>query len=456
MASRGNIVIGLLALTALAGCGRPGPRDLPPVRRTRRLRQAPVVLTQDGQAQGAIALMTPRKEMSRTLQAAVRDLQHFLKRSTGAAFAVQHGKAEGAVIVIGGCKLAARHGLVGEKMPIEGFAVKAIPGAVLIVGRDGEIAPRTRSEGTAWGIYDFLERVVGVRWYWPGEIGASVPEHETLVVPPLWYEDVPVFRKRVIWPSGGRSVTRDTGPHHRRMRSHDSWPIHLQVHSPTGWPPIYGKTRPECFQLRGDGTRNMALLCYGHPRTLETYLETLHAFYEKGDKRAWGGKPPVGDAITVSPNDIAPSCRCKYCRALWQPDAGQYGTASKVLATFVARLAREVEKRWPDKTVIYLPYQNYTEPPEGVTLPDNVEIFLDVTGQRLDYYQLIINPNAAIFDGHGKDVEWTCQGLKAKAHVGADFWSLEVYIPYSAFKDAVKPGASTSGSTPPTPAPATT
>jgi hypothetical protein len=71
---------------------------------------------------------------------------------------------------------------------------------------------------------------------------------------------------------------------------------------------------------------------------------------------------------------------------------------------------------------------------------DNVELFLDVAGQRTDYYQLIVNPNGAVYDGHGRNLEWTCQGLKTSAHVGNDFWSLEVYVPYSAFEDARKPG----------------
>ncbi|NQT88533.1 DUF4838 domain-containing protein, partial [bacterium] len=228
----------------------------------------------------------------------------------------------------------------------------------------------------AWGVYDFIERCLDVRWYWPGETGASVPKTKDLSIAPLWIEDAPVFRKRVIWPSGGRNVTRYTGEHHRRMRSAESWPVRLQVHSPTGWPAIYGKTRPECFQLRADGARNMAMLCYGHPRTLETYLETIEGWYARGEGAPWGGKPPVGDNITVSPNDMAVVCRCAHCCKLWQPDAGQYGAASLVMADFVARLAREAKKRWPDKTVIYLPYQNYTQPPKGVAFPDNVEVQL--------------------------------------------------------------------------------
>jgi len=71
---------------------------------------------------------------------------------------------------------------------------------------------------------------------------------------------------------------------------------------------------------------------------------------------------------------------------------------------------------------------------------DNVELFLDVAGRRRGFYRLIVNPDGAVFDGKGRDITWTCEGLKTAAHVGGDFWSLEVYVPLSAFPDATRPG----------------
>src|SRR5262249_38719457 len=41
---------------------------------------------------------------------------------------------------------------------------------------------------------------------------------------------------------------------------------------------------------------------------------------------------------------------------------------------FVNKLAVEVKQRWPDKTVIYLPYLNYTLAPDGLKFPGNVEV----------------------------------------------------------------------------------
>jgi hypothetical protein len=363
-----------LALALAAGCA--APSDLNPVTFHAPPKHAPVTLVAGGQAKASIAVMTPKAQVSRTLREAVGDLQHFIRQATGAELPIVYGRVETPAIVLGDCDLARTHGLAGKGMPVEGFAIKTAPGAVLIVGHDGKLPPEMESNGTAWGVYEFLERFVDVRFYWPGETGCSVPSREDLTVGPVWLEDAPAFRKREIWPSGGPSVGRDVPPHHRRMRSADTWPVRLRVHSPTGWPAIWGKTRPECFQMCSDGTRNFEMLCYGHPRTLETYLEAIQAWYERGENLGWAGKTPCGNAITVSPNDMAVTCHCEHCRKLWDAKGGRYGTASKIVAAFVAKLAREVQKRWPDKRIIYLPYTNYTNVPKGVTFPDNVEVQL--------------------------------------------------------------------------------
>src|SRR5262249_54224634 len=72
---------------------------------------------------------------------------------------------------------------------------------------------------------------------------------------------------------------------------------------------------------------------------------------------------------------------------------------------------------------------------------DNVELLFDVTGKNEgEFYHFIINPNAAVADARGKDFSWNIEGMKTAAFVGKDFWSLEVFVPYSAFPESVKPG----------------
>ncbi len=73
---------------------------------------------------------------------------------------------------------------------------------------------------------------------------------------------------------------------------------------------------------------------------------------------------------------------------------------------------------------------------------DNIELLFDVTGKNEgEFYHFIINPNGAVADARGKDFSWDIKGLNTRAYVGKDFWSLEVFFPYGAFPEAVRPGS---------------
>lgn len=367
------ILTGLLL--AAPAAAKEWPKDLNPVTFKEAGAHPPLTLVDKGKPLASIAVMGPR---SGQLNQAIADLQNFIQEATGAKLPIVDGKAVSPAIVLGDCDLAKQAGLVGARMPIEGFAIKTTAEYVFIVGRDENIpGSPARSDGTAWGVCEFLERFAGVRCYYPGDIGRSIPRTDTLRIEPVWLEDAPMFRKREIWPPMSdpwRGKGTQLAPLHGFLRSADSWPNHLAVHQPD-WSNVkeYKEGRPEVFQLRSDGTRDFSMLCYSHPKTLETYLENI--------ERSVAGKTPVhlgivGNAITVSPADAEIACYAPESRKLWDAKGGQYGSASRLVATFVANLAVEVKKRWPDKTVLYLPYLNYTVAPDGVTFPGNVEVQL--------------------------------------------------------------------------------
>jgi len=347
--------------------------DLNPVEPKPAPKHAPVSLVKDGKPMASI--------VAASRQTGAHDLQLFIKVATGAELPIVKEVPDGPAIVLGDCDQAAALGLDSTKLPPEGFVIKTGADRVYIVGQNSGRS----ADGQQWGVNDFLERFVGVRWYHPPatedgqEIGRSIPEFKDLVVPSVWIEDAPVFRKREIWPpmsSPWNGSGIQLGPLHTFLRSGNSWPIALRVHQPN-WPNYeeLKKSRPGVYQLRKDGTRQFEVICYGHPDTLKTYLEGIQNHLD-GKKPRYA--PISGKAITVSPYDVELSCYCEHCRKLWDDQAGQYGGASKVMATFVDRLAREVKKRWPkeDFTIIYLPYLNYTTAPVGVKFPDNVEVQL--------------------------------------------------------------------------------
>ena len=363
----------LLTASAVLGATVHEAADLNPVTLRPAPTHAPVVLVRGGQPLGQIV----RHADDRMTRAAVQDLQRFVLAGTGAQLPVVDQRGPGPAVVVGDCPDAGAAGLTSGAMPVAGFGIKTAPDTVFIVGN---------GPGTTWGVDEFLERFVGVRWYWPEErgsadlLGTSIKESTDLVVPPTSLTDAPVFRKRHRWPSGGVTIgNADMVAHDRRLRSYDSWPTKLIVHAPHGWAELYQEPRPQIFQLRNDGGRDFGMLCYGHPLTLQTYLEEIDL--QLTSRAAPDGKPLSrgrriidGNAVTVSPGDMSVSCRCEHCRALWDDEGGIYSTASRVLATFVAKLAREVRTRWPALRVIFLPYKNYTYAPRGVSFPDNVEI----------------------------------------------------------------------------------
>lgn len=322
------------------------PADLNPVTRKTPATHPPIVLSDGGRTTASIAVMVKPSPM---LRAMVANLQNFIEQASGAKLPITQGKIMPPAIVVGDCDLAREQGLVCSRMPVEGFAIKTIANHVLIAGRDETIAPGTVSDGTAWGVTEFLERCVGVRWYYPEELGQSIPHMDRLAISPVWLEDAPVFRQRVIWPATGNpwyGKGTPLGPLQAFLRSDNSWPVRLVVHS-SNWAKVeeYRSNRPGVFQLRSDGTRDFSMLCYSNPKTLATYLEIVERAVA-GEKRVPLGI--TGKSITVSPTDAEIACFCPDCRKQWTRGAGAYGSASRIVAGFTARLAEEVKRRWPE------------------------------------------------------------------------------------------------------------
>jgi len=385
------------------------PRDLTPVTWREAPAHPPVVIVRDGQARAVVYVAD--RNPSATLKRLVDEMVEVIRLSTGATLerVAQPPPADRPAIVIGDCGETRKAGIAAAKIPIEGFVVKTAPSRVFLVGSTQALPAGSdrwaqwSNEGTAWAVADFLERFVGVRWYWPAELGGrSISPTKSLVVPPLHYRDQPVFRMRLFHPSDGWRLPAkarwfDKGPlpfaagaipegvdkvdmaaYLPLLRDGNSWPYLIKVHEPQLlWrnPPAWLEAHKAIFALKKDGSRNFKMLCYGSPKTLEYLL--------KGCRERWDGRdyPDVypswvtATCVTVSPADLPYECLCLACRA-----ALAKGGTSLVVGLFVKRMCEEVKKRWPDKRVIYLPYWNYQKCPEQVEFPDNLEVQACTTG----------------------------------------------------------------------------
>ena len=358
--------------------------------------QAPVTLVKDGKALAKIYVMRPDVDPSQPAHRtcptnqAVKHLQAFIEQATGAELQIVLSPTEITApgIVVGNCPQAKKAGLDGTAMPLEGFGITVKDGLVFIAGNDGAnpAEPDPIMHGSSYGVNEFLERYVGVRWYFlDEEIGLSIPKSEDLVIPAVSLRDAPAFIKRRTRPKPV-VVHEYYGMATWFNRCNRILPTGRAGGYGTNWGKIedYRKNRPEIFQLNADGTRDGVMLCYSNPRTLATFLEQIERQLKQ---RADGTKLTkldrlrnlhiMGNAIGITPHhSAAVMCQCDPCQALWDHDAQPNGNASRIVATFVGKLGVEMKERWPEMTICHQPFKNYFAAPKGVTLPDNVYLRL--------------------------------------------------------------------------------
>ncbi|MFB3890760.1 MAG: sugar-binding protein [Phycisphaerae bacterium] len=79
---------------------------------------------------------------------------------------------------------------------------------------------------------------------------------------------------------------------------------------------------------------------------------------------------------------------------------------------------------------------------DGIWNDDDVELFLDPTGKRNDYYQIIVNSKGVTWDGYcadpGRaDTDWNPK-YQCAAKVGKESWVVELAIPWAAFNQTRK------------------
>jgi hypothetical protein len=363
--------------------------------------QSPVVLVEKGEARAVIVIPDEGKGWARALYAgAAEEFQLTVEKRTGARMEILPSAkyTGGPAVFIGLSEAAKKAGFDPGKLATEGFRVVTRDGCLAILGHDDHSTDYARiagyaqrpvdTTGTLFGLYDVLERFAGVRWYWPGDLGAIIPKSPDLRIGPIDYSDAPALGRREMWPFHMYSDSpKDQESFRKKWRAGNGAGITWN-HSYVGWDETYGQTHPEYFALLKDGTRDISYyhghFCYSNPGVFDQEMVNFANFYEKGDAAAWGGwdsVSPRADYVQMMPNDCYGGCQCPECQRLTQlrnakiPELEEH---SELIHGYYAKVAAEVKKQWPEKKVIVGAYDTYTLPPRTVSYPDNVVIGLCV------------------------------------------------------------------------------
>ncbi len=310
-------------------------------------------------------------------QFAVREFQRLFNRLTGYHLPVVQQPTQGkGHIFIGPSKALQQYDSLFAQQPFgeEDLAIKITKQSIAILGG--------RPRGTLYGVYEFLERYLGVRFltadftYFPAQAHKrKLPIEQFIYHPPFNFR----------WPYYGQ--VRKNHLFAARLRVNTT-PVEdslggksaqqLINHSFRKQIPVqkYGKTHPEYFALI-NGKRVLDMWgggpepCVSNPQVMDIVTRAVLQEIEEH---------PEYSNYSVSQNDNNAYCQCDSCSAINQREESPMGAQLR----FVNEIARRVAEVYPQKKIGTLSYWYTRKPPKHLKPAKNVQIqFADIEACRV-------------------------------------------------------------------------
>ncbi|MDR0932292.1 MAG: DUF4838 domain-containing protein [Victivallales bacterium] len=314
-------------------------------------------------------------------------------------------------------------GIKDETLRRDAFIIKTVGNAVYILGIDSaETDPEYQiaksgvwgqlyERGTLFGVYDFLERFGGVRFYFPGENGIYLPSPRPLSIPEIDIYDRPDYETRKYSVYSGQwddekprtdpyaaHISPQKNQYYSYLRMETRYVPNNHGLSRLGYLARFGKSHPEYFALLSNGNRanDPALrfpgqLCYSSKIIDEIYLdaESLLRGEEpsvRGVVTQWGNSDwdPSGflrpakeypGVFNMMPQDAFQPCRCPECVKHFNNDQA----SSNFIWEKTAAVANRLKANNIPGYVTQMAYNPYGEVP-NVELPDNIMVMVGTTG----------------------------------------------------------------------------
>lgn len=354
---------------------------------------------------------------------AAEELRDFLSKAFGRAVpVVTEARASARHVILGDNEWSRAAGIDVASLPRDAYVILANGGHVYVAGRDDPKADTRQAiespvsgvwaqyheHATLFGVYGFLERHAGVRMYFPGELGTIVPRKSAVVVPNGCEVVAPDFSQRNccaftdgVWYEGANRAdellpARKLNYNRQRLQTF----LVPCCHGEQGFNLLtrFGKTHPEYFALKADGTRRTGThepfpghLCHTSPVWDEIYRDVAsYARGEPPDVRGMGpepGRSATNQAWSISafrrpwvdlmPQDGFQPCHCPNCQSAYNRAERQYATD-----LIWGRTVEVAEKALADRLPIRLTqmaYAPYARVP-AISIPTNVDVMVAVGG----------------------------------------------------------------------------
>ena len=323
---------------------------------------------------------------------AADEATNFLSRVLGRAVPLVRTPTAGKVpVFLGSNSWSVAAGVRTDDLARDAFRIAVRPEGVYVAGRDDPKIdlPRRAADANYWlirnseratlfGVYEFLERVCGVRFYFPGEIGTVVPRRAKLRLPCGEIARAPHFSVRDlyfggdgVWPEGFGKNVKTLQWLRLRLDTERIPCCHGQNRFKI--PERFAETHPEYFQLKKDGTRNLDKSDVWYARQLCQSSKVWDVFYEETKARLQKGEKYVD----IMPQDGMQACWCDACRRAYNTNETHYAT--DLVWGNTVRLAKRLKDEGVKGCVTQMSYTPYGRIPD-LDIPDNVRVMVAESG----------------------------------------------------------------------------
>ena len=356
-----------------------------------------------------------------------KELQSFLNQVLSAKIPVRTARSKNVphAIILGDSALSRKAGVRVDKLGRDAFLIKTIGKDIYIAGRDDKKSnteklltdrqwrkePFLHLRGTIFGTYDFLERFADIRFYFYGPIGTIVPKKASLKIPKLDIFDRPdqIVRnyktcryKQEDWYTGSKNPVPEGRISSLRWRSQTRSIPNSHGIAHLGYVSRFGKSNPEYFALKKDGTRYNTWdddfpghICLSNPGFRNELFKDMVSglsgepptkrgvrFSYKGYKKGFSDWMPsvllYPGFFNIHLQDGSQPCQCKDCQKLLTPyKNGQ--PRGELIWEFTADMANRIKKAGFKAYVTQMAYHFYRDVPK-VKLPDNVLVQVATPG----------------------------------------------------------------------------
>ena len=338
------------------------------------------------------------------------ELQTFLQQSFGGTVPIVSSPVTGKTsIILGENDYSRKAGIDLSGLPRDGFIIEANGTHIFVVGKDDRAINIRRSmergsfaqhfeRATLFGVYDFLERFIGVKFYFPGEIGTVIPEHKNLTIPMMTVVEMPDYQVRNLswyqghWYEGkGRDagVSAEKNLNYYRLRFETARIPTTHGLARLGYLARFGETNPEYFAVMSDGKRhnNPAIrhpgqVCLSSGIREQIFQDAKAYLTGKSAEEAgilmgdigyrWSPNACQPGYFNIMPQDGFYPCQCPKC-------SPYFSKGSQATSDFVWNLVREIALKLKEEKIpghlTMMAYAPYRDVP-NVEIPDNVLVMV--------------------------------------------------------------------------------